>query len=232
VTGSNCSGKSTLARQIAVAVILAQVGVFVPAKSLKIRPLNAIYARAGSRDEISRGRSTFMVEMEEAAQIVNTATDRSLVIVDELSSGTTAQDAHAISHATLEHLLNVSCLTVFCTHADALAAEFAGRVGNYTMAADVDEVNKTIVFLYKLVRGVTNHSRGVFCARVAGIPACIADEAEEIAEDYDESLLFNRLSSIFVRSMRSLDKNDDTALSALAGLSSATILPDRAADPQ
>jgi DNA mismatch repair protein MSH6 len=218
VTGSNCSGKSTLSRQIAVAVILAQVGVYVPARSLTMRPFNAIYARAGSRDEIARGRSTFMVEMEEAAQIVNTATERSLVIVDELSSGTTAQDAHAISHATLDHLLRVGCLTVFCTHADALAVEFADRVGNYTMAADVDEQSKSIVFLYKLIRGVTNHSRGVFCARVAGIPVSIADEAEQVAERFDKSLQTNRFAFNFVNVTKALTRSDEAALDELASI--------------
>lgn len=199
VTGSNCSGKSTLSRQVAVAVILAQLGAYVPAKSFRLRPINSLFARAGSRDEIARGRSTFMVEMEEAALIVNTATDRSLVIIDELCSGTTAQDAHAISNATLDRLLKLKCLTIFCTHADALAIEFAGRVGNYTMAADVDEKAKRIVFLYKLVKGVTSHSRGVFCARVAGIPAEVADEAEVVAGVFDESLTFKREQSLFTK---------------------------------
>lgn len=199
VTGSNCSGKSTLSRQVAVSIILAQLGAFVPAKSMRFRPVDALFARAGSRDEIARGRSTFMVEMEEAALIVNTATDRSLVIVDELCSGTTAQDAHAISSATLDRLLRLNCLTVFCTHADALAIEFAGRVGNYTMAADVDEENKSIVFLYKLVEGVTSHSRGVFCARVAGIPAAVADEAEVVAQRFDDRSTFKRDQCLFMK---------------------------------
>lgn len=209
ITGSNCSGKSTLSRQVAVAVILAQIGMFVPASSMKLRPFTSLFARAGSRDEISRGRSTFMVEMEEAALIVNTATDRSLVIVDELCSGTTAQDAHAISHATIDHLLNIGCLTIFCTHADSLAVEFAGRVGNFTMAADVDEDKKTILFLYKLVPGVTSHSRGAFCARVAGIPAKVADKAEEVAKSHEDSIRFNRESVKFSTVVNGLNKLGD-----------------------
>jgi DNA mismatch repair protein MSH6 len=209
VTGSNCSGKSTLSRQVAVSVILAQVGAFVPAASMRLRPFSSLFARAGSRDEIARGRSTFMVEMEEAALIVNTASDRSLVIVDELCSGTTAQDAHAISHATLEHLIGLGCLTIFCTHADALAVEFAGRVGNYTMAADVDEVKKTIVFLYKLIPGVTSHSRGVFCARVAGVPGAVADEAELVSERFDETLKANRDAATFATLVHGLGTHDD-----------------------
>jgi DNA mismatch repair protein MSH6 len=199
VTGPNCSGKSTASRSVAVAVVLAQIGAFVPATSLRMRPFDSMFARAGSRDEIARGRSTFMVEMEEAALIVNTASDRSLVIVDELCSGTTAQDAHAISHATLDRLLSLGCITMFCTHADALAVEFAGRVGNFTMAAAVDEERKTIVFLYKLVPGVTSHSRGVFCARVAGIPAAVADMAETVAKRFDDTLTAKRDTASFVK---------------------------------
>jgi DNA mismatch repair protein MSH6 len=199
VTGSNCSGKSTLSRQVAVSVILAQIGAFVPAKLLRLRPFVSLFARAGSRDEIARGRSTFMVEMEEAALIVNTATHRSLVIVDELCSGTTAQDAHAISNATLDRLLELKCLTIFCTHADALAIEFAGRVGNYTMAAEVDEETRSILFLYKLVEGITSRSRGVFCARVAGIPSAVADEAEGVAQKFDDTLTAKRDLSLFVK---------------------------------
>lgn len=218
VTGSNCSGKSTLSRQVAVAVILAQIGAYVPAKSLRLRPFNSMFARAGSRDEIARGRSTFMVEMEEAALIVNTATDRSLVIVDELCSGTTAQDAHAISNATLDRLLKLNCLTIFCTHADALASEFAGRVGNYTMAADVDEEKKRIVFLYKLAEGVTNHSRGVFCARVAGIPTPVADRAEIVASAFDDSLTTKRDQSFFMKICRQKFSSDQKAFLTAVGL--------------
>jgi DNA mismatch repair protein MSH6 len=215
VTGSNCSGKSTLSRQVAVSVVLAQVGAYVPAKSMRFRPFNSLFARAGSRDEIARGRSTFMVEMEEAALIVNTASDRSLVIVDELCSGTTAQDAHAISHATLEHLLKLGCLTIFSTHADALAVEFAGRVGNYTMAADVDDSKKTIVFLYKLIAGVTSHSRGVFCARVAGVPESVADEAEVVADRFDKALRANRDAATFTSLIEGLNEVDDKSATAV-----------------
>lgn len=218
ITGSNCSGKSTLSRQVAVAVILAQIGMFVPAASMKLRPFTSMFARAGSRDEISRGRSTFMVEMEEAALIVNTATDRSLVIVDELCSGTTAQDAHAISHATIEHLLKIGCLTIFCTHADSLAVEFAGRVGNFTMAAEVDQCNKSILFLYKLVRGVTSHSRGVFCARVAGIPAVVADRAEVVAQDHENSIRHGRDHMKFCTLMHSLSSSNKGAEDVLIAI--------------
>eukprot|EP00173_Palmaria_palmata_P005364 Plantae.Rhodophyta-Palmaria_palmata.ctg9377.p1 GENE.Plantae.Rhodophyta-Palmaria_palmata.ctg9377~~Plantae.Rhodophyta-Palmaria_palmata.ctg9377.p1 ORF type:complete len:193 (-),score=58.51 Plantae.Rhodophyta-Palmaria_palmata.ctg9377:163-657(-) len=137
--------------------------------------------------------------MEEAALIVNTASQRSLVIVDELCSGTTAQDAHAISHATLEKLLEIKCLTVFCTHADSLAFEFSGRVANFTMAADVDEEKKTILFLYKLVSGVTSESRGVFCARVAGVPNKVADEAEQVAANFDRALTAKRKLRAFMK---------------------------------
>lgn len=218
VTGSNCSGKSTLSRQVAVAVILAQLGAFVPAKSFRLRPFLSLFARAGSRDEIARGRSTFMVEMEEAALIVNTATDRSLVIVDELCSGTTAQDAHAISNATLHRLLKLKCLTIFCTHADALTSEFAGRVSNHTMAADVDEEKKRIVFLYKLVEGVTNHSRGVFCARVAGIPTTVADKAESVASTFDDALTAQREQSAFMKICEQQFSMDRKALGISIGL--------------
>ncbi|KAI0558159.1 DNA mismatch repair protein MutS [Gracilaria domingensis] len=159
LTGPNAGGKSTLARQIAIAVILAQVGCFVPARACTLRPFEDIYVRMGASDDLARGRSTFMVEMEEVSNILNNAGSRSLVIADEVVRGTSTHDGYAVAYAALDHIAMVKkSLTVFSTHYSQLGDDIvalgdqgwrsSARI--FEMAAKVNEKTKSITFLYKL----------------------------------------------------------------------------------
>lgn len=201
LTGPNAGGKSTLARQVGVATVLAQIGCFVPAESLTIRPFDDLFVRMGASDELARGRSTFMVEMEEVGHMLNNADSRSLIIADEVGRGTSTHDGHAIACATVDHICGTNkAVTIFSTHYSHLAddvskmnfnakdAEKRLRTGVYEMAAAVNETSKDITFLYKLQAGASSHSRGVYCARVAGIKRSVADAAEVAAQRLHESL--------------------------------------------
>lgn len=224
LTGPNAGGKSTLARQVALASILAQIGCFVPAKSFCFRPFEDIYVRMGASDDLARGRSTFMVEMEEVSNILNNASNSSLVIADEVGRGTSTHDGYAVAYATLDHIARINkSLTVFSTHYSQLGDDIValGRQGgrssaaSYEMAAVVNEKTKAITFLYKLQEGNGGQSRGIYCARVAGIPASIANEAEKAALGFDR-LLAQRLSlSKFCKLNTSLDNGVDGALDAI-----------------
>lgn len=203
LTGPNAGGKSTLARQVGLCVVLAQIGCFVPAESVTLRPFADVFVRMGATDDLARGRSTFMVEMEEVSNILNNATERSLIIADEVGRGTSTHDGYAVAHASLDYMRRTNrALTIFSTHyshlgeeAEAICAresESEGksvqRAGVYEMGAVVDEKNKRITFLYKLRRGASTHSRGIYCARVAGIGESVGDEAERAAKAFDDKL--------------------------------------------
>ncbi|GAB0489111.1 hypothetical protein MMPV_000327 [Pyropia vietnamensis] len=191
VTGSNMGGKSTLLRQTCVAAILAQMGCFVPAKSFTLTPVDRIFTRLGAHDRITRGQSTFAVEMEETATILSHATSQSLVIVDELGRGTSTHDGYAIAHAVLCDLTRrVRCRTLFATHYHLLTESFAADrgVALYKMAIRVDDANKDITFLYCFTPGVAPASFGIHCARLAGIPADVADHADASAKEFEETL--------------------------------------------
>ncbi|KAI0563050.1 DNA mismatch repair protein MutS [Gracilaria domingensis] len=227
LTGPNAGGKSTLARQIAIAVILAQVGCFVPARACTLRPFEDIYVRMGASDDLARGRSTFMVEMEEVSNILNNATSRSLVIADEVGRGTSTHDGYAVAYAALDHIARVNkSLTVFSTHYSQLGDDIValGDQGGrssariFEMAAKVNEKTKSITFLYKLQAGSSGQSRGVYCARVAGIPASVANVAEEASHRFDHSLAQRLSASKFKNINNSLDGDQEVAMKAIKGL--------------
>lgn len=191
VTGSNMGGKSTLLRQTCVAAILAQVGCFVPAESFSLTPVDRIFTRLGAHDRITRGQSTFAVEMEETATILSHATPHSLVIVDELGRGTSTHDGYAIAHAVLCDLTRrVRCRTLFATHYHLLTESFAADpdVALYQMAIRADDASKDITFLYRFSPGVAPASFGIHCARLAGIPAAVADHADASAKEFEQTL--------------------------------------------
>lgn len=191
VTGSNMGGKSTLLRQTCLAAILAQVGCFVPATSCTLTPVDRIFTRLGAHDRITRGQSTFAVEMEETATILSHATPQSLVIVDELGRGTSTHDGYAIAHAVLVDLTRrLRCRTLFATHYHLLTESFAAdpAVALYEMAIRVNEETKDITFLYRFSPGVAPASFGIHCARLAGIPATVADHADTSAKEFEETL--------------------------------------------
>lgn len=189
LTGPNMGGKSTLLRQTCIAVIMAQLGAYIPAESLKLSPVDRIFTRIGANDNIIAGRSTFMVELRETATILNMATPQSLVILDELGRGTSTFDGTAIAHATLTHLLEkIKCRALFATHYHSLTDDFAAdpRVSLQHMGCVVEENSRDVTFLYKLLAGVCSKSYGLNVAAMAGIAKPIIDLAEEKAKIFED----------------------------------------------
>ena len=181
ITGPNMAGKSTYIRQVALIVLMAQIGSFVPAASAEIGLVDRIFTRVGANDDLSRGQSTFMVEMNETANIVNNATERSLVILDEIGRGTSTFDGLSIAWSVAEFLHDkIKARTLFATHYHELTklAEERKGVCNYNVA--VREWNEQIIFLRKIVPGGADRSYGIQVARLAGLPKEILDRAKDI----------------------------------------------------
>lgn len=181
ITGPNMAGKSTYIRQVALITLLAQAGSFVPADSADIGIADRIFARVGASDELSRGQSTFMVEMVETARILNTATSRSLVILDEIGRGTSTYDGLSLAWAITEHLHEqIGCRTLFATHYHELTQleESLPRVANLNVA--VKEWNDEVVFLHRIVQGGADKSYGIHVARLAGIPSEVNERAKDV----------------------------------------------------
>ncbi|MBW2656930.1 MAG: DNA mismatch repair protein MutS, partial [Deltaproteobacteria bacterium] len=183
ITGPNMAGKSTVLRQVALVVIMAQMGAFIPAARAKISITDRIFTRVGALDNLSQGQSTFMVEMQETANILNNATEKSLVIMDEIGRGTSTFDGLSIAWAVAEYLHDLNSRgvkTLFATHYHELTqlSQTKPRVKNLNIA--VKEWNDEIIFLRKLVQGGTNRSYGIQVARLAGIPHPVIDRAKRI----------------------------------------------------
>jgi DNA mismatch repair protein MutS len=181
ITGPNMSGKSVYIRQVSLLTLMAQMGSFVPARSAKIGLVDRIFTRVGASDELSRAQSTFMVEMTEAANILNNATERSLVILDEIGRGTSTYDGVSLAWAITEYLHNeIGCRTLFATHYHELAqlAEELPGLRNYNV--QVREYNEEIVFLHKIAPGNTDKSYGIQVARLAGVPVQVLERARLI----------------------------------------------------
>jgi DNA mismatch repair protein MutS len=181
ITGPNMAGKSTYIRQVALIVLMAQIGSFVPAAKAQIGLVDRIFTRVGANDDLSRGQSTFMVEMNETANIVNNATERSLVILDEIGRGTSTFDGLSIAWSVAEFLHEkIKARTLFATHYHELTklAEERSGVCNYNVA--VREWNEQIIFLRKIVPGGADKSYGIQVARLAGLPKEILDRAKDI----------------------------------------------------
>ena len=189
LTGPNMAGKSTYIRQVGLIVIMAQIGSFVPAREADIGVVDQVFTRVGASDDIARGRSTFMVEMQETANILNNATPRSLIILDEIGRGTSTFDGISIAWAVAEYLHNnpkAKAKTLFATHYHELTdlALTMGGVKNYTVV--VSERKDQIVFLRKIVPGAADKSYGIQVARLAGLPDEVIDRAKEILTNLEE----------------------------------------------
>ena len=190
LTGPNMAGKSTYLRQVALIVLLAQVGSFVPADSAAIGIVDRIFTRVGAQDELAAGRSTFMVEMEETANILHHATPRSLVILDEIGRGTSTYDGISIAQAVAEYIHNqpkMGAKTIFATHYHELV-ELAGtlpRVKNYNVA--VSEEGGKVVFLRRVVPGGADKSYGIHVAQLAGLPRSVIHRAEEVLTTLEDN---------------------------------------------
>ena len=188
VTGPNMGGKSTYLRQNALIVVLAQMGSFVPAKEARIGVVDRLFSRVGAADDLARGRSTFMVEMVETAAILNQATSRSLVILDEIGRGTATFDGLSIAWAAIEHLHETNrCRALFATHFHELTAlaERLPRLANATLK--VTEWHGEVVFLHEVVPGAADRSYGLQVARLAGLPQAVVDRAKTILSELETS---------------------------------------------
>jgi DNA mismatch repair protein MutS len=240
ITGPNMAGKSTFIRQVALIALMAHVGSFVPARQATIPLLDRIFTRVGAMDQIARGQSTFLVEMSETANILNNATNESLVILDEIGRGTSTYDGLSIAWAVVEFLHNTKGrqpLTLFATHYHELTSleEVLPRVKNYNVA--VLEEEDRAAFLYKIVRGATDRSYGIYAAQVAGLPRAAIRRAKEILRNLEEGTdirvrggatgrshsaetvqltFFDLLEDPLVQRLREIDVNKLTPLDALA----------------
>ena len=187
VTGPNMAGKSTYIRQTALLVLMSQIGSFVPARRAVVGIADKLFARVGASDELSRGQSTFMVEMTEAARILNTATPRSLVVLDEIGRGTSTYDGLSLAWSIVEYLHErIGCRTLFATHYHELT-ELADRLpGVGCRNVMVREHFGNIVFLHQIVAGAADRSYGIHVARLAGVPGDVSARAEEILADLEQ----------------------------------------------
>lgn len=190
ITGPNMSGKSTFLRQVALIVLMAQIGSFVPAESAEIGLVDRIFTRIGAQDEIHAGQSTFMVEMIETSNILNNATHRSLLILDEIGRGTSTYDGLSIAWAVVEYIHNHPKLrsrTLFATHYHELTqlSEFLPGMRNYNVA--VSEAGSQVVFLHKIIPGGTDRSYGIHVAQLAGLPRPVIMRANEIIKQLEAS---------------------------------------------
>jgi len=189
ITGPNMAGKSTYIRQVALIVVMAQMGSFVPAKQARIGLVDRVFTRVGASDDLAKGRSTFMVEMQETANILNNATPRSLIVLDEIGRGTSTFDGISIAWSVAEYLHNqeqVKAKTLFATHYHELTdlARTLPGVKNYNVL--VREKNDQIAFLRKIVPGGADKSYGIQVARLAGLPAAVIERAREILTNLEE----------------------------------------------
>jgi len=190
ITGPNMAGKSTYIRQVALLVILAQTGSFIPAKSARIGLADRIFTRVGASDDLSRGQSTFMVEMSETANILNHATSRSLVILDEIGRGTSTFDGLSIAWSVAEYLHDsIGARTLFATHYHEITDLERTRDGVINLNVAVREWKDQIVFLRKIIRGRADQSYGIQVARLAGLPADVLVRAREILTNLEKSEL-------------------------------------------
>ncbi len=207
ITGANMSGKSTLQRQVALIVLMAQIGSFVPAEEAVLGIVDRIFTRVGASDDLASGQSTFMVEMNETASILNNATENSLIILDEIGRGTSTFDGVSIAWSVAEHIYSkIKAKTLFSTHyhvMNKLEEKFT-KIKNYYLAAK--ESGGEIVFLYKLMQGGTDQSFGVHVAKLAGLPYEVIQRAEEIQQilEKDDEMV-KRIKAKKLEEQRSLD---------------------------
>jgi DNA mismatch repair protein MutS len=187
ITGPNMAGKSTYIRQVALIVIMAQMGSFVPAAEAEIGVVDRIFTRVGASDDLVRGRSTFMVEMQETANILNNATEKSLIVLDEIGRGTSTFDGISIAWAVAEYLHdNLKAKSLFATHYHELTDISLTMKGVKNYNVLVREDNDRVVFLRKIVAGAADKSYGIQVARLAGLPAEVVERAREILLNLEE----------------------------------------------
>ena len=212
ITGPNMAGKSTYMRQVAIITLLSQIGSFVPAKEANICIVDRIFTRIGASDNLSRGESTFMVEMNEVSNIIKAATSNSLIILDEVGRGTSTYDGLSIAWAVVEYIATkIKAKTMFATHYHELTQlqEKFNGINNLTISAE--EKGDDIVFLRKIVEGSTNRSYGIQVAKLAGINKDIIDRANEILSLIENSheIKINKSTKKQTKQMNLLDYKKD-----------------------
>jgi DNA mismatch repair protein MutS len=231
ITGPNMGGKSTYLRQAALLVIMAQMGCFVPAKSMRLGVVDRIYTRIGASDNVARGRSTFMVEMTETATILNTATPQSLILLDEMGRGTATFDGLSLAWATLEYLhAQVRARTLFATHYHELTLLAEQLPGLKNLRVAVKETPTGIVFLHAIEPGAASKSYGIEVARLAGLPMSVIERARQVLLQHEQSekrnvaqetdaplqlTMFTPLSQRILDRLEQTDTNHLTPLQAL-----------------
>jgi DNA mismatch repair protein MutS len=234
ITGPNMGGKSTYLRQAALLVILAQMGSFVPADRMTYGIVDRVYTRIGAADNLARGRSTFMVEMTETATILNTATPRSLILLDEMGRGTSTFDGLALAWSTLEYLQrHIGARALFATHyheLTMLADEFP-RLKNLHVV--VREAPRGIVFLHRIEQGPADRSYGIDVARLAGLPPAVIQRARQVLKQHEHSERHNvavetetslQLTMFTPLSQRILDRLAETDIDTLTPLQALNLL--------
>lgn len=206
ITGPNMAGKSTIMRQTALIVLMAQMGSFVPAEEAVLGLVDRIFTRVGASDNLRTGQSTFMTEMNETAAILHNATDRSLIILDEIGRGTSTFDGVSIAWSVAEYIYNhVRAKTMFATHYHVLnkLAEKCGKIRNYNIA--VKEIKGEVIFLHKLVEGGTDESYGIYVAELAGLPKAVVERAKEIqAILQNDDVMIHKLKAKKLQEQKSL----------------------------
>jgi DNA mismatch repair protein MutS len=227
VTGPNMAGKSTLMRQVALIVILAQMGSFVPARRAHIGVVDRVLTRVGASDNLAKGESTFMVEMKETANVLRRATRKSLVVLDEIGRGTSTYDGLAIAWAVAEHLHDViGCRALFATHYHELTELAATRRGCENWSVTAREHQGDIIFLHKLQRGAASRSSGVACARIAGLPELVLGRARAILGDLEKGAALPGGSHA---SLRGRTRSGRAQLDLFGGNSAAEAAPEHPA---
>jgi DNA mismatch repair protein MutS len=220
ITGPNMAGKSTILRQVALTVLMAQMGSFVPASRASIGLVDRIFTRVGASDDLTRGQSTFMVEMNETANILRHATPRSLVILDEIGRGTSTFDGLSIAWAVAEALHDrdgKGVRTLFATHYHELTelVTTKSRVKNFNIA--VKEWNERIIFLRKLVPGGTSRSYGIQVAKIAGVPENVLKRAREILENLEGEDLDEAGRPLLAQTRRKMGPHEVVQLNLFGG---------------
>ncbi|MDX1739617.1 MAG: DNA mismatch repair protein MutS, partial [Alphaproteobacteria bacterium] len=222
ITGPNMAGKSTFLRQNALIAIMAQMGSYVPAKSAHIGVVDRLFSRVGAADDLARGRSTFMVEMVETATILNQATERSLVILDEIGRGTATFDGLSIAWACVEHLHEIcKSRALFATHYHELTALMSRLDSLKPYSMRVKEWKGDVIFLHEVAAGAADRSYGIHVARLAGLPKAVVRRAEEVlkklehgeqsgtaAKLADDLPLFQAMLSEVAEEESSVDENE------------------------
>ena len=216
ITGPNMAGKSTYLRQVALLVLMTQAGSFIPAKKARIGVVDRIFTRVGAQDELARGRSTFMVEMNETANILNNATNRSLIVLDEIGRGTSTFDGVSIAWAVAEYIHNhpnLGAKTIFATHYHELTELELTLPGVKNYNVSVKEWDDKIIFLRKIIPGGTDKSYGIHVARLAGLPKEIIQRAKEILSTLEIATLAADGKPKFAQGAKKLSKTDQDQLS-------------------